>query len=108
MQTLFDAPCISCDLLGAAGGGGGGGGGSSVGPGVVCLLIPWSQISDPLLDSSAAPPLQLSSYAAVCLSGLSVLTDLSVCHFDPVCLFSGPLLLICLSVALSDLLAPGR
>lgn len=54
------------------------------------------------------PPLQLSSYTAVCLSGLSVLTDLSVCHFDPVCLFSGPLLLICLSVALSDLLAPGR
>lgn len=34
-------------------------GGGSIGPGVVCLLIPWSQISDPLLDLGAAPPAAL-------------------------------------------------
>lgn len=50
-------------------------------PGVVCRLVPWSQISDPLLDSTLLP-LQLSAYTPVCLSGLSVLPNLSVCHFS--------------------------
>lgn len=57
-------------------------------PGVVCRLVPWSQISDPLLDSTLLP-LQLSAYTPVCLSGLSVLPN----H---VCLsLLRPLLLIC-------------
>lgn len=54
----------------------------------MCLLVPWSRISDPLLDSSAAPPAALSLHTRLPL-GLSVLINLSVCHHDPVCLFFG-------------------
>lgn len=69
-------------------------------PGVVCLLVPWSQISDPLLDSSAAPPAALILQPSASQE-LSVLTE-------PVCLSSWPclsllrlLLLICLLVVIS-------
>lgn len=53
-------------------------------PGVVCLLVPWSRISDPLLDSGAAPPAALSLHTRLPLG--------AVCPRKPVCLSFWPCL----------------
>lgn len=78
-------------------------------PGVVCLLVPWSQISDPPLDSDVTPaPPKLSPYSSLPLRALCpytvclpdylsllrpLLLHLSVCFFffcspQPLCLHS--------------------
>lgn len=84
VQTLFDAKYFGNELLSAV---------SISRVGVVCRLVPWSQISDPLLDSSAAPP-----------AALSLHTCLPLCPHKPVCLFLGcPCSSVCLLLFLYSL-----
>lgn len=133
MQTAFDAQYFGSDLLSAVSSS------SRVGPfgtvwnqaGVVCLLVPWSQISDPLAGLQCCSPCssQLTALSSqTCLSVIMTPSLAASAHLVCLLLFLHPsvclsalfiffcLSSVChiitnlsLSLSLSDLLlAPGR